>query len=55
MDGTKAFFVPLSCISACGACCGGRPLAADEPIGGGARGGLEGKGGAARPTVACGS
>lgn len=54
MGGTKPFFVPLSCVSACAACCGGRPLAADEPMGGGERVGLEGKGGAAQPTVARG-
>lgn len=52
--GTKALFVPLSCIFACGACCGGRPVAADEPSEGGEKGGCGGKGGTACLTVACG-
>lgn len=54
MGGTKLLFVPLSCTSACGACCGGRPLAADEPSEGGEKGGCGGKGGTACLTVACG-
>lgn len=55
MGGTKTLFVPLSCISACAACCGGWPLAADEPSGGGAGEWCLGeKGGAAWLTVACG-
>lgn len=54
MGGMKALFVPLSCISACAACCGGLPLAADEPRGGGEKGHLGGKGGVAWLTVARG-
>lgn len=54
MGGTKSLFVPLSCIS--DACCGGRPLAADEPCGGGdVKRCLGEKGGAAWLTVACSS
>lgn len=54
MGGTKPLFVPLSCTSACGACCGGRPLAADEPSERGEGWGWGGKGGTACLTVACG-
>lgn len=53
MGETKALFVPLSCISAHVAWCGGRPLTAEEPRGGSENWGLDRKG-AARPTVTSG-
>lgn len=56
MGGTKALFVPSSCVFARAACCRGRPLAADEPVGGRGEKGCWGEGGeTARLTVACGS
>lgn len=55
MGGTKALFVPLSCVFVRAACCRGRLLTADEPNGG--RGEkCWGEGGeTARLTAACDS
>lgn len=56
MGETKALFVPLSCISACAACCWCRLLSADEPSGVGGESRRSGeRGGATCPMVARGS